>query len=190
TRFDLDPRADHDPGVEVDVDDLLFADDGDRDLGPDGAVAILRRGLAASPELKVGIGFTLGMAVAAAIGRLVIPILVQQILDRGVLSDDGYRPGFVWAASAVALVVVVGVWIASRATYLRLMIAAENTLRSLRVRAFAHIHRLSIADHGETKRGILVARVTSDIETIARFAQWGAVAWIVNSVILLGTFVV
>ena len=60
-------------------------------------------------------------------------------------------------------------------------------LRNLRVRAFAHIHSLSVADHNEAKRGVLTSRVTSDIETIARFAQWGAVAWIVNSVVIVGT---
>jgi ATP-binding cassette, subfamily B, bacterial len=186
--YDLDPRSDHDAPPEP--DELLYGNDGDRDLGPDGAVSILRRGLAASPELKVGIGFTIAMAVAAAIGRLVVPILVQQILDKGVLGPEGYRAGFVWGASALAAVIIVAVWFISRGTYLRLMVAAENTLRSLRVRAFAHIHTLSVADHDDTKRGILVARVTSDIETIARFAQWGAVAWIVNSVILLGTIAV
>lgn len=170
--------------------DPFAVDDDARDLGPDGAIAILRRGLAASPELKVGLWFTLGMAVAASIGRLVIPILVQQILDRGILGDDGYRPGFVYAACGIALVVIVAVWWASRITYLRLMTTAEGMLRNLRVRTFGHIHQLSVADHNDTKRGILVARVTSDIETIARFAQWGAVSWIVNSTILLGTFVV
>jgi ATP-binding cassette, subfamily B, bacterial len=186
--YDLDPRYDHD--AQPEPDELLFGSDGDRDLGPDGAISILRRGLAASPELKVGIGFTIAMAVAAAIGRLVVPILVQQILDRGVLGPEGYRAGFVWGASALAAVIIIAVWFISRGTYLRLMVAAENTLRSLRVRAFSHIHTLSVADHDDTKRGILVARVTSDIETIARFAQWGAVAWIVNTVILLGTIVV
>ena len=38
----------------------------------------------------------------------------------------------------------------------------------LRVRTFAHVHRLSIADHNESKRGELVARVTSDVVTIAQ----------------------
>ncbi len=184
---DSDHRDTH---VPEPAPDLFVEDDDARDLGPDGAIAILKRGIAASPELKVGIWFTIAMAIAAAIGRLVIPILVQQILDRGILGPDGYRPGFVYAACGVALVVVVAVWWASRITYLRLMITAEGMLRNLRVRTFGHIHRLSVADHNDTKRGILVARVTSDIETIARFAQWGAVSWVVSSTILIGTFVV
>lgn len=185
---DTDPRDEHMPPSGMPT---ALVEEGDaRDLGPDGAIAILRRGVAASPELKVGLWLTVGMAMAAAIGRLVIPILVQQILDRGLLGPEGYRPHFVWAASGVAMVIIVAVWWASRATYLRLMITAETMLRNLRVRTFAHIHQLSVADHNDSKRGVLVARVTSDIETIARFAQWGAISWIVSSTVLVGTFVV
>jgi putative ABC transport system ATP-binding protein len=47
-----------------------------------------------------------------------------------------------------------------------------------------------VADHNETRRGDLTARVTSDIETIARFAQYGAVAWIVDTVVVVGTLIV
>ena len=70
------------------------------------------------------------------------------------------------------------------------MRAAESSLFGLRVRAFAHVHRLSIAEHTEHRRGALVARVTSDVETMAQFTEWGAVAWIVNSVLIVATVVV
>ena len=154
------------------------------------ALEVLRRGLAVSPELRTGIAFTVGMAVATAVGRLVTPVLIQQILDKGVTGSGGFRPGFVAAASAVALVITVVVMVLSRATYIRLVQSAEQMLCNLRVKAFTHIHRLSIADHNESKRGELTARVTSDVETIARFAQWGGVAWIVDSVIIVGTLAV
>ena len=55
---------------------------------------------------------------------------------------------------------------------------------------FDHIHKLSMAEHTEQRRGALVARVTSDIETLAQFIEWGAVAWIVDSVLIVGTFAV
>jgi ABC-type multidrug transport system fused ATPase/permease subunit len=58
------------------------------------------------------------------------------------------------------------------------------------MRAFSHVHKLSIAEHSEQRRGALVARVTSDIETLAQFTEWGAVAWIVDSVMIAGTFLV
>ncbi|MFA5566561.1 MAG: ABC transporter ATP-binding protein [Acidimicrobiia bacterium] len=190
---DSDPTEEHvvtPPVIPVNEDDTPEIDSDARDLGPDGAIAILRRGLKASPELKSGAWITIGMAITAAVGQLVIPVLVQQIIDKGINGPNGYDGGFVLTASLVAVAVIVFVWWASRATYLRLLYTAESTLRELRVRTFAHIHALSLADHEETKRGILVARVTSDIETIARFAQWGAISWIINSTILLGTLVV
>jgi len=154
------------------------------------AMEVLRRGLAVSPELRSGIVFTIGMAVATAVGRLVTPVLIQQILDKGVSGSEGFQPRFVLGASVVALVITFVVMALSRATYIRLVQAAEQMLCNLRVKAFAHIHRLSIADHNESKRGELTARVTSDVETIARFAQWGGVAWIVDTVIILGTLTV
>ena len=160
------------------------------ETAPVRALEVLRRGLAVSPELRTGIAFTVGMAVATAVGRLVTPVLIQQILDKGVTGSGGFRPGFVAAASIVALVITVVVMVLSRATYIRLVQSAEQMLCNLRVRAFAHIHRLSIADHNESKRGELTARVTSDVETIARFAQWGGVAWIVDTVIIIGTLAV
>jgi len=154
------------------------------------ATQVLRRGLAASPELRSGIAFTIAMAVATAVGRLVTPVLIQQILDKGVTGSSGFQAGFVLGASAVALVVVAVTMVLARATYIRLVRSAEQMLCNLRVRVFTHIHELSIADHNESKRGELTSRVTSDIETIAQFAQYGGVAWIVDSVIIIGTLAV
>ncbi len=155
-----------------------------------GAVEVLRRGLAATPELRQGIALTLVMAAVTAAGKLAVPVLIQQILDRGVLGGGGFRPGFVYPACAVTAVVVMALYLVGRGTYLRLVRAAEASLLALRVRAFDHIHRLSMAEHSEQRRGALVSRVTSDIETLAQFMEWGAVAWIVDSVLIVATFAV
>ncbi len=152
-----------------------------------GAVAVLRRGLAVTPELRQGLVLTAVLAVATAVGKLAIPVLIQQILGRGVLGDDGYQPGFVAAACTAAVVLSVALYALSRTTFLRLVRAAEASLMGLRVRAFEHIHRLSLAEHVEQRRGALVSRVTSDVETMAQFTEWGAVAWIVDSVLIVGT---
>ena len=119
-----------------------------------------------------------------------IPVLIQQILDRGVRGDEGYQPGFVLAACLVAVAVIMVVAVASRATYYRLVNVAENTLMELRQKTFAHIHRLSLADHVGSRTGVLTARVTSDVETLALFAQWGAISWAVNSIVIIATLTV
>ncbi len=154
------------------------------------AMTVLRRGVAVSPELRRGFGITMVMALCMAVGRLVIPVLIQQILDRGVRGDEGYRPGFVYTACIVAVLVILGVGVLSRFTYLRLIRVAETMLMELRQRTFGHIHRLSLADHVGSRTGVLTARVTSDIETLAQFAQWGAMAWAINSVVIVATLVV
>ena len=94
-------------------------------LADAGAVAVLRRGLAVTPELRHGVVLTLLMAVVTAAGKLAVPILIQQILDRGVLGDEGFRPGFVYPACAVAAVTVLVLYVVGRGTYLRLVRTAE-----------------------------------------------------------------
>ena len=155
-----------------------------------GALAVMTRGIKVSPELRAGLAITVVMALTAAVGRLIVPILVQLVLDNGVLSDDGYDGAYVWTVSMAALAVVLLVAAASRVALIRLVDMAETVLMNLRVRVFEHIHRLSLADHTESRRGVLVARVTSDVETLARFTQWGLISWIIDTAIIVGTIAV
>jgi ATP-binding cassette subfamily B protein len=153
----------------------------------EGALALLRRGLRETPELRAGLGYTIGLALALTAVRVLIPILVQQILDRGLVGPEGYRPRFVITACLIAAVLVVFVYFAGRTTYRRLVRASENALAALRIRAFAHIHRLSIAEQTAEKRGAFVARVTADIDTLGQFLEWGAISWITSAALMLGT---
>jgi ABC-type multidrug transport system fused ATPase/permease subunit len=172
-------------GDDIDVVAVLNAD-----VREVKAMEVLRRGLAISPGLRAGAYVTVLMALAQAAGRLSIPILIQQVLDRGISSDEGLRMGFVLSAAAIALAVIALVYVAGWITYNRLVRVAEKTLADLRVDAFAHLQRLSLADHVASRKGVLTARVTSDVETLSQFAQWGAIAWIINSIVIVGTIIV
>ena len=154
------------------------------------AISVLRRGFAQSPELGRGLRLTVLFAIIGSVGRLIIPVLIQQVIDKGLLADDGFNASFTVTACASAAVIVIGVMLLARVTYVRLVTTAEMMLRNLRVKTFSHIHRLPMADHESTRRGELTSRVTSDIETIARFLQYGAVAWIIDSVVVIGTLIV
>ena len=63
---------------------------------------------------------------------------------------------------------------------LRLGISTEQGLYGIRIKLYDHIHRLSLADHNEERRGALVSRVTSDIETLTMFFSWGALVWLLD----------
>ena len=67
-----------------------------------GALTVLRRGLAETPGLKAGFGVDGRAASLAAIGRLLTPVLIQQILDRGVNGPEGFRPGLVFGLCGAA----------------------------------------------------------------------------------------
>lgn len=157
---------------------------------PQSAIGVLRRGLRESPELRRGLAFTIALALASAIGRLFIPILLQQIFDKGLDGPKGFRPGFVYGACAIAAVVILLLYVAGRATYRRLVRASELALASLRVRTFAHIHALSLAELHAEKRGAFVARVTADIDTLGQFMEWGGLSWILSLALMTGTLVV
>jgi ATP-binding cassette, subfamily B, bacterial len=158
------------------------------DARPTAALEVLRRGLAASPELRSGLAFTVVLGLAAAAGRLAVPVLIQQALDRGILGTDGVDGPLVATLAVITVGVVVGAYGVSLVMHRRLVARAEAALYRLRTEAFEHVHRLSIADHTDTRRGVLVARVTSDVEALARFVQWGLLAWTIHPVMILGTF--
>ena len=154
------------------------------------AMQVLRRGVAMSSELRRGLPVIAAVGLFAAIGRLIVPVMVQLVLDHGVIGPDGYRPGVVWVLSLAALATVLVVFAAGRFALIRLVQMAESVLLGLRVRAFEHIHRLSLVTHTESRRGVLVARVTSDIEAMALFMQWGAMAWTINPILIVATLAV
>ena len=145
-----------------------------------GALKILKRGLNASPELKAGVSLTALMALAVAGGKLLVPLTIKEVLDRGI-TTSGVNVSSVLFFSLIAMFLSIASMALGRATYYRLAKTAENVLMGLRVRTFEHLHKLSIADHVEARKGAYTARVTSDVETLTQFAQWGAIAWIINS---------
>jgi len=166
-------------GPGLDEFDLLLDDDVDRP--PEGAVSIVRRGLAVSPELRQGIGVTILLALIGAGGRVLVPILTQQVIDKGIDTDTGgIDMAAVWRLSGIAFVVLLLTTLTNWLTRIRLARSAETALAGLRRRVFDHVHRLSIARHTESRRGVLVARVTTDVEQLSNFFGWGGIAWIVS----------
>ncbi len=145
---------------------------------------VFRRGLAASPELREGIWLTLALALVAGGGRVVTPVLVQQVIDRHLVGGQAHVAGMLPLAGAGVAAILLTAW-AARATLRRLARSSERALANLRVRAFRHIHALSMAHHTEQHRGTLVSRVTSDVETLGEFFRWGGLAWIVNGALMV-----
>ena len=144
-----------------------------------GSARTIGRGMRVAPALSNGLGLTFGFAFLGTGARLVIPILIQQSIDHG-LQPNQVRVSFIAMLGVVGACCVAVSSVSLRVATKRLGTRAEEGLFSLRIKLFDHIHRLSLADHNEEKRGALVSRVTSDIETLTMFFSWGGLSLLLD----------
>jgi putative ABC transport system ATP-binding protein len=150
------------------------------DRGAESAFATLRRGLRMMPEFRQGLPVTFLLALIATAGRVVVPIAVQQTLDRGLGAPGGPDLPLVRELIAICVVVVLVTGFAVYRMNVRLFRTTETALAGLRVRAFRHVHDLSVLHQQAQRRGSLVSRVTSDVDQLSVFMQWGGVLGLVS----------
>lgn len=140
----------------------------------------LREASRVAPSLRRGLGVTGALALIGALGALVVPVVLQRLLDEQVLVTGG--PDVAGAArlgslaAAVAILAALASW---QAMY-RLVRAAARGLHELRVHVFQHLHALPTLTLAAERRGALVARVTGDIDAITQFIEWGGIGMLVG----------
>ncbi|TFV66823.1 UNVERIFIED_ORG: ABC transporter ATP-binding protein [Bacillus sp. AZ43] len=132
------------------------------------------------PEFRRGLPATFALALVATAGRVVVPIAVQQVIDRGLAASGGPDLDLVTWLVVVCAVVVVITAVAVYRMNVRLFRTTETALAGLRVRAFRHVHDLSVLHQQTERRGSLVSRVTSDVDQLSTFMQWGGVVGLVS----------
>jgi ATP-binding cassette, subfamily B, bacterial len=145
----------------------------------EGAFQTLRRGLRMMPEFRRGLPATFALALLATAGRVVVPIAVQQVIDRGLAGGDPNLGLITWLVAACAVVVLITAVAVFRMN-VRLFRTTETALAGLRVRAFRHVHDLSVLHQQGERRGSLVSRVTSDVDQLSVFMQWGGVLGLIS----------
>ncbi|MCW2583865.1 MAG: putative ABC-type multidrug transport system, ATPase and permease component [Klenkia sp.] len=153
---------------------------GTDDRPTESATATLRRGLRMMPEFRRGLPATFALALVATAGRVVVPIAVQQTLDRGLNAAGGPDIPLVRELVAICALVVLVTAVAVYRMNVRLFRTTETALANLRVRAFRHVHDLSVLHQQGERRGNLVSRVTSDVDQLSVFMQWGGVLGLVS----------
>ncbi len=144
------------------------------------AIATIRRGVHFSPELTEGFRGTLVLAVIASLGQVVVPIAVQQTLDRGLAGPGGPDVRFTVLMGLVAGLAVVVTSVASYAMTSRLFTVSERGLATLRIKAFRHVHDLPLLTQNTESRGALVSRVTSDVDQVSQFLVFGGLIFVVS----------
>lgn len=128
--------------------------------------------------MLIAVGFVLLSTLATLLG----PVLLRYGIDRGIRRGD---VGPVNLAVILFGIIFVVAYLAGRQQYVFINRAGEAFLRTLRVRVFRHIQRQPLAFYDRWPAGVLVSRMTSDIEAMAELVQWGLLQF-VSTFILIG----
>ncbi|MBO4164149.1 ABC transporter ATP-binding protein [Micromonospora sp. MMS20-R2-23] len=146
----------------------------------EGTWQTLRRGLALSPELRTGLAGTIALALVYMVGRVAVPVAVQRGIDQGIAVPGGPDLGVIVTVVTATTAVLVVTTACGYLMMRRLFTVSETALANVRTRAFRHVHDLSMLHQQSERRGSLVSRVTSDVDQITHFLQWGGVILLVN----------
>ncbi|MDX3769390.1 MULTISPECIES: ABC transporter ATP-binding protein [unclassified Streptomyces] len=125
------------------------------------------------------------VAVDAGMG-LLLPVLIRHGIDQGVTQ---MALGAVWAASAIALFVVLAQWAAQIGETRMTGRTGERVLYSLRLKIFAQLQRLGLDYYERELTGRIMTRMTTDIDALSTFLQTGLVTAFVSVVTFFGIMV-
>ncbi|MEU5285198.1 ABC transporter ATP-binding protein [Streptomyces sp. NPDC020755] len=137
----------------------------------------LLRGFGAALLISLGL-----VAVDAGMG-LLLPVLIRHGIDEGV---SQLSTGAVWAASAIALVVVLVQWVAQTGEIRMTGRTGERILYALRLKIFAQLQRLGLDYYERELTGRIMTRMTTDVDALATFLQTGLVTAFVSVVTFFG----
>ncbi len=133
------------------------------------------------PQRRRVVG-ALSMVVLWTCTVLAGPYLVRFGIDHGINDRDA---GALNAAVAGYVVVAVLAYITNRRQITLISRVGENFLRSLRIRVFDHLQRLSMPFYDRSKAGVLVSRMTSDVDSLSELIQLGLAMFVSNALLLV-----
>ena len=125
--------------------------------------------------------------LTATATALAPPYLAKYALDDAVNGHGGSR-----------LVVVVAIFVAAGLanwgmTYVETYLTGwvgERILADLRVRLFEHLQRLSLGFYERNRAGVIISRLTNDVEAIDQLVTDGVTSLVQNTLTLVGTAII
>src|ERR1700704_2741895 len=115
------------------------------------------------------------------------PFLVKYGIDQGILKHNG---AVLDRAVAGYVAVAIVAYIVYRIQIVLVGLIGEGFLRDLRIRVFDHLQRLSMPFYDREKAGVIVSRMTSDVDAMAELVQMGLLMFVSNSLLLVFSVVV
>jgi ABC-type multidrug transport system fused ATPase/permease subunit len=107
--------------------------------------------------------------------------------------DDGITPGDLHALDLIVAAFVVSALLYWGATYLQTYLVGwvgQRALQDLRLRLFGHIQKMSIGFFSRRKTGVLISRLTNDIQALDQLVTDGLVTLFSSTLTLVGTVII
>src|SRR3954451_4218308 len=127
---------------------------------------------------------TLGLATAA--GLAPAPLAKLAI-------DDGIIPGDLATLNLVVLgflVAALVLWLTSYAQAYLVGWVGQRALQDLRLQLFAHLQTLSIGYYSRNRAGVIISRLTNDVQALDQLVSDGITTLFQSSLQLVGTLVI
>ena len=160
----------------------MGAVDADDKLDRKEAKKVLRRASLMLKPYQREVRASVALVIVSTLAILAGPFLLKFGIDRGIVPKNGLMLNL-----AVAAYVVVAncSYLATRAQVLLVSKAGEGFLRDLRTRVFDHLLRLSMPFYDKKKAGVVVSRMTSDVDSLQELVQQGLLQ-LASSLLLIG----
>ena len=128
--------------------------------------------------------FVLVVAVAASLAP---PYLAGRAID------DGIRAGDLDALTLIAILFLSASLINWAATYAETYLVnwiGQRALQDLRIQIFEHLQRLSVGFYSRNRAGVLMSRLTNDVQALDQLVTDGIFTLFSSSLTLIGTMVI
>ena len=159
--------------------------DEDQKLDRSQTRVVLVRSIKMAGEFRRTAALAMFYVVITVLCALAGPVLVRHGIDSGINAKDAR----VLNMTVIAYLVVVAIaYVIGRLQYVALNSAGEGFLRLLRIRVFTQMQRQSMAFFDREKAGVLVARMTADVESMSELVQWGLMQFLSSFLLLFFAF--
>jgi ABC-type multidrug transport system fused ATPase/permease subunit len=107
--------------------------------------------------------------------------------------DDGIRKGDAGALDLIVAAFLVSALVYAVASYAQTYLVGwvgQRALQDLRVRLFRHLQRLSIGFYSRNRAGVIISRLTNDVEALDQLVEDGIATLFQSGLTLIGVVVI
>ena len=148
---------------------------------------VIRRAITMAGPHRRKAALAIGLLVGWTLTIVAGPLIVGNAIDRGI--REGNRSVLNWSVVIYLVVAIVG-YLFQRKAIRSLAEFGENFLRDLRNRVFDRLVKQSMRFHDREPTGVLVSRMTSDIDSLGDVVQFGLLMFVSALLQLIVTTIV